>query len=361
MILLKQIVCLSHTPWSACPGRTQQLMTRLTGFDILFFEPAGEHPSPKGRKVRPNVVVYQLPKGNLLSMQFKFIARHDQRRIAAYIEKIMTRHRFHEPLLWCTSPTQVHQLNLLPHRGLVYDCHRYWSRLPLEWEGTLASAAEVCFVASDGLADRLSTCSGNVALLPNGNNYPMFRREITDIPSELTDLAGKPVLGYVGTLHADLDVTPLMMAASHHPEWTFLLIGPVKNSAYLHKLERYKNIRILGMRPPVDLPDYLNCCKVCFHLLRRSHEDSDVIPSRIYEYMAAGKSIVSMFWPRQMQEFPDIIRPARTPEIFVEQCDAALQEDINATLRRRMDYGAAAAWDARAEEVIRILEVNGLR
>lgn len=358
---MQQIVCLSHTPWSACPTRTQHLMTRLSGAEILFFEPPAPQSDGKGRKVRPNIMVYQLPTPISFAAQVRPIRLHNRKMIAAFIEKTMQRHHFRQPLLWCTTPQDVQLLGRLAHRGLVYDCQRYWSNLPLEWEGSLAAAAEVCFVASEGLADRLSTCSSNIVLLPNGNNFPLFRRETLDIPPEAVDLKHSRTLGYVGTLHADLDVTPLLMAAHIHPEWTFLLIGRVENSNYLHKLRRYNNIRILGQRPPVEIPDYLGCCDVCFHLLRRSHEDSDVIPSRIYEYLSAGKKVVSMLWPRQIQEFPDVVRPARTAEIFVEQCAAALLEDPSPSLRRRRDYGAASAWDKRAEEVIRVLEINGLR
>ena len=357
---MKQIVCLSYTPWSSRPTRTQQLISRLTGADILFFEPPGPNPDTKGRKVRPNVMIYQLPKLVNLASTTKPIANYNRRKIASYIEKTMSRHRFREPLLWCTTPENVHQLDYLAYRGLVYDCHRYWSELPVEWEGELAAAADVCFVASEGLEDRLSTCNQNIALLPNGVNFPLFRREISDVPAELADLTGKPVIGFVGSLRADLDVTPLLLAADEHPEWTILLIGPVEPSAYLPQLEQRNNIRILGQRSLVEIPDYLHCCSVCVHLLRRMELDSDVLPSRIYEYMTAGKPVVTMLWKHQRQEFPDVIRSARTSEEFVNQCEAALKEDPAELQRRRRDYGSAAAWDVRTESVTRILEANAI-
>lgn len=357
---MKQIVCLSHTPWSSHPTRTQQLMSRLAGTDVLFFEPPGPKPDNKGRKVRPNVMVYQLPKMIDLASNTTLVGRHNRRRIAACIEKAMSRHRFREPLLWCTTPENIHQLDYLAYRGLVYDCHRYWSNLPVAWEGELAAAADVCFAASDGLVDRLAPCNENIALLPNGVNYPLFCRELVDTPPELTDLADKPALGFIGSLRADLDVAPLLLAADRHPEWTFLLVGPAEPSAYLPQLEERENIRLVGKRPLVELPDYLSCCRVCFHLLRARNEDSDVIPARIYEYLTAGKPVVSMLWKHQREEFPDVIRPARTAEEFVTQCEAALAEDPAELLRRRRDYGAAAAWDTRAQDVARILEANGL-
>lgn len=357
---MKQIVCLSHTPWSSTPSRTQQLMTRLSGTDILFFEPPGPKLDSKGRKVRPNVMVYQLPKLVDFASNTKPVARYNRRKIASYIEKTMARHRFREPLLWCTTPENIHQLDYLAYRGLVYDCHRYWSELPIDWEGDLANAADVCFAASEGLVDRLAPCNENIALLPNGVNFPLFRREALDVPAELDDLAGQPVIGYVGTLRVGLDVSPLLLAAETHPDWTILLVGPVEPSTYLPQLEQFENIRILGKRALVDLPDYLGCCSVCVQLLNRLDEDSDIIPARIYEYLSAGKPVVSMLWKHQRQEFPDVIRSARTAEEFVSQCEAALSEDPEELLRRRRDYGAAAAWDARAEKVLRILDANAL-
>lgn len=347
-------------PWSSRPTRTQQLLTRLSGADILFFEPPGAKPDSKGRKVRPNIMVYQLPKLINLASNAPAVARYNRRRLASCIEKTMARHRFREPLLWCTTPENVHQLDYLAYRGLVYDCHRYWSELPVAWEGELAAAADVCFVASEGLEDRLSPCNQNLVLLPNGVNFPLFRRDNLDTPAELADLAGKPVLGYVGSLRPDLDVSPLLACADAHPEWTIVLIGPVERSAYLPQLEQRENIRILGKRPLVDIPDYLNCCTACLHLLRAHEEDSDVLPARIYEYLTAGKPVVSMLWKHQREEFPDVIHAARSAEEFVRACEAAVAEDPAELLRRRRDYGAASAWDARAGEAMRVLETNGI-
>lgn len=37
---MKQIICLSEEPWSASPGRTQQLVSRLKNTQVLYFSPA---------------------------------------------------------------------------------------------------------------------------------------------------------------------------------------------------------------------------------------------------------------------------------------------------------------------------------
>ena len=215
------------------------------------------------------------------------------------------------------------------------------------------------FAASPGLVDRLSPCNSNIALLPNGVNYPMFARTGLDVPPELRDIRG-PVLGWVGGLTPDLDLAPVEYAAGEHPDWTFVLVGRVGENPRLGYLEELGNVRLTGRHPMVDIPDYVGRFDVCLDLRRRRHEDSDVTPRRIYEYLSTGKPIVSLLSPDQVEEFPDVIYGAHTLEEYCRMCERALTEDPAWVSPRRRDYGAAAAWSRRAEEVRRILKAIGL-
>lgn len=178
---MKQIVCLSNEAWSHSPGRTQQLITRLKHTQVLFFSPSSSWREirfrAKGRAVKPNITVYPLPP-LLLPADERYgpLFRLEQLRLARFIAGRMEEHRFRSPLLWCACPEQVHLLDRLDYDGLIYDCDREWDDLPPAWEGSLASAADVVFAASPELAERLSPCSGNIALLPNGVTYPLFSR-----------------------------------------------------------------------------------------------------------------------------------------------------------------------------------------
>ena len=58
---MKQILCLSCTPWRTIPTRTQQLMIRLKDAQVLFFEPPGRRWKDPGRNMRPDLTVYTLP------------------------------------------------------------------------------------------------------------------------------------------------------------------------------------------------------------------------------------------------------------------------------------------------------------
>jgi len=210
---LKQILCISNQPWSSSPGRTQQLLSRLRDTQILYFSPPAGRTDrawrENGRKVRPNVTVYTLPPLLLgVGEQYGPLFRAEHRRQSSFVREKAARHRFHSPLLWVTAPEHVHMLDDLSYDGLVYDCDREWDELPPHWEGTLAHAADVVFTASPMLSERLSPCSANIALLPNGVNYPLFSRQNGPPVRDILPYADGPVFGWAGTITPELELSP---------------------------------------------------------------------------------------------------------------------------------------------------------
>lgn len=356
---MKQYIVLSHSPWSSTPSRIQQLVTRIGDAEILFFQPAQSNDDRSyknaGKLVRPNITLYTLPPDGPLRRRISFLKDHSVRGQAVFVEKKARRHGFRHPVLWLTAPDQLPFLERLSFKRLIYDCDRFWPSALDEQESELACTADVIFAASPLLKRRLSPCSSNIALIPNGVNYPMFERGDHPVPSDLAGLL-TPVLGWVGAVDHTLDLSPVQAIARCHPEWTVALVGPVEDCPAVRRLATYSNVAFLGVRSMVDLPDYLTHFQVLLHLRRQGEENSDVIPSRIYEYLSTGRPIVSLLFPDEVEEFPDVIYGAHDPTEFVHLCEKALLEDPGWVARRRRDYGAAAAWSGRAENVRSILD-----
>lgn len=356
------IVCLASAPWQSIPTRTQQLMTRMKGVEVLFFEPpaakgSSDYEKP-GRKVRPGVTVYTLPPVWRAAPRQRWRFAHNQRKVGDFIQDVLRKRRVREPLLWCTTPENVHLLDVIPYGSLVYDCDRYWTGLPLTWESDLALNADVVFAASGGLVDRLTPCNPNVALVPNGCNYPMFTREDIEMPVCLQGITG-PVLGYAGTLWADLDYDPIFTCAAAHPDWRFLLLGRQEESAGLRRLRGMEQVILADRHPLIEVPDYVHHWDVCLDL-RRTGVASDVSSARVFEYLAAGKPVVRHSFSGEVEEFPGLVYQSDHPHGFVAACEQAMREDGPWLQGRRRDAGEEAAWDNRSQEVRRILETNVL-
>ena len=362
---MKQILCLAEEPWSSSPGRTQQLISRLREAQILYFSPArgrGDRAfRQKGTKVRPNVTAYTLPPLLLPEeVRYSRLFRADRARLGRFVAEKAARHRFSAPLLWTTSPQHVHLLDCLEYGGLVYDCDREWEGLPPDWEGSLAGAADLVFAASPQLRERLSPCSANIALLPNGVNYPLFSAQTASPrPDPLPGVSG-PVLGRAGTLWADLDLSPLLAAALERPDWTFLLLGRAEDNPLLPRLRRLPNVILPGPRPLSQVPDWLYRCDVLVDFLRLDRPYDDVIPSRLYEALSTGKPVVSMLWPDQVEQFPDVVYSAHSDREFIRCCQHAMGEARNFASLRRQAHASAAAWSNRAGQAARILATAGL-
>lgn len=362
---MKQIICLSNEGWSATPGRTQQLITRLRDAQVLYCSPAASlwdrSWRQPGREVRPGVTLFTLPPVLVRDEQLGGLFRRGQRKLGRFIQERADSRRFQDPLLWTSNPAHVHLLDELEYGALVYDCDRAWDGLPGHWEGSLAHSADVVFAASGELRDRLSPCSANIALVPNGVNYPLFAGETNARKRDPLPRLRPPVLGWAGTIHADLDLSPLVYAARVRPDWSFLLLGDWdRNNRWLGRLRRFPNVVMKSACPLLEVPDYLDKCDVLLNFLRASRPYSDVVPPRIFEYLSTGKPVVTMLWPDQVELFPDVIYAAHDAQALVDLCAQALEEDRGWVRERRRGYGRGAAWSARGAEVERILTTAGL-
>ena len=187
----------------------------------------------------------------------------------------------------------------------------------------------------------------------------MFSRQEAELPGDLASIP-RPILGWAGTIRRDLDLSPLLRAAADLPRCSFVLVGRTEGSAQLRRLSTFPNVHLLGPKAPVDLPDYLCRFDVCLNLLSGREQPTDIVPSRIYEYLSTGNPIVSMVGSGQIEHFPDVIYGAHTAREFSQLCASALTEVGSWTRCRRRNYGAAAAWSVRADEVCRILDAIGL-
>ena len=357
---MKQILCLAHAPWRARPDRTQQLLARLGDAQILFFEPAPRKGAPmpeQGRRVRAHITVYTLPAALPYPDETSVLQRRRLDKATDFIQQVMEKHHFREPVLWCSSPLHAQFLDKLAYRGVVYDCHYFWNEEFLDWESDLTSHSEVVFAASFGLIKRLSPCNDNIALLPNGVNPLLFQQKQRNIPPELVGLPGQRVLGRLGSVTGQLDLEPLLYAADHRPEWTFVLMGRVTKPA-AEQLRGRNNIVLTGAVNPLDVPDYLYRCDLLFDLMRFDRP-GDVVPIRVYEYLATGRRIVTVVDPDVLETIPELVSTAYDGPGFLRRCKAAFGEDPGLPRRRRA-MAKDSSWTARAAQVSDILEVAGL-
>lgn len=383
---MSNIVCLSTANWHPFPTRKQQVMSRLAGHGVLYFEPPVSRLAPlkdpqaaarlrgwKGGEeaVSDRITVYPTPPVWPFYNKYRQANRINQRAQARYIRRVMRERGVENPLLWCYSPTAADILDHIPHKGLVYDCvdrHSGYGGLMNPdvvdgMERDLAQRADVVFATARGLYDTLKTYNENTFLVPNGANFELFNRaqDGTDLPfpDELFNIKN-PILGFVGMFQSCIDYELLLSAAAARPGWSFVLIGKPLPGVDVSELEKQPNIHLLGLKPHKELPRYMARFDVCLNLFRAGALSRDVSPLKFYEYLATGKPIVSTPQPEQVGDYADAVYIAGTPDAFLAACEQALAERNPWMKKQRVAYGRAASWDARVAEMTGILTERGL-
>jgi glycosyltransferase involved in cell wall biosynthesis len=156
-------------------------------------------------------------------------------------------------------------------------------------------------------------------------------------------------IGYVGALNFWFDTESVRLAALAHPEWRFLLIGPV-GSRKLDVLRSIPNIFFRGEVPYADLSSHLSQVDVAIIPFLDSPLTMATNPIKLYEYFACGLPVVSTRLP-EVEQFPDLVYFADSPEQFSGQIEVALREKDPALRARRICIAKRESWLARCMQL----------
>ncbi|MGH7268746.1 MAG: glycosyltransferase [Candidatus Rokuibacteriota bacterium] len=185
----------------------------------------------------------------------------------------------------------------------------------VECEARLISRVDQVFVLSPALLEKKGHLNPATMWVPNGVDYAAY---VTphDEPDDLRSVPS-PRIGYVGVIKDQLDVPLLIALARRHTEWSFVLVGPRgmlrHSAALLETLLGLPNVYWLGAKPLAALPAYVQHLDVCMLIYRVDGYTKFVYPLKLHAYLASGRPVVGA--PiRTLEDFPEAVRLARTPE-----------------------------------------------
>jgi glycosyltransferase involved in cell wall biosynthesis len=287
--------------------------------------------------------------------------------------------RLRDPLVWTYLPndTTLDLIRAFAPRGLVYYCVADFTQLTpsaerlREVERELIAMSDAVFTNCSALANVFAPTNPHVHVFPFGVNLDAFPLEeakdatansqsAVDAASSDPDLSRlpKPIIGYVGGMHRHVDFELIKQMAAARPRWSWVCIGALQ--ADTTGLAQIPNVHLLGQKPHDKLAAYIRQFDVCIVPYVNSVYTETVVPTKINEYLALGKPIVSTDLPT-VCEFNEehnvlITAPART-ESFLRGIERALLlPKDHATILHRRRVAELAEWGARLEAMSRIVE-----
>ena len=363
------VVCFSNLDWSYLRYRKQHLMERIARHTpVVYVNPPRahkwRHPERWGAITTPGagVRVYEPPvfPGIRASERIRHL---NYRVIAAALDRMMgpdTR-----PVLWIYSPHAARFTELLSPDVVVYDMADDYSvptgsavrdedearelRTLDVLERRLLHRADVVFCVSEPLRDKATAAGArNVWLLPNGCDIELY----ADAPTTPRRPA-RAVIGYVGTVAPRFDVELVQALARLRPDWLFEMIGPV--SPLVTVGSSPPNLVWRGEVAYAEVPARIKSFDACILPLREIDYSYRSSPIQVFDYLAAGKPVVSS--PvAQFEAWPALVSIARGTQGFAAALDEALRLDSVEKQEQRRHFARQQSWDVRVSTALAVID-----
>jgi GT2 family glycosyltransferase len=239
---------------------------------------------------------------------------------------------------------------------IVYDCmddHSGFSTNDepmLREERALAAGADLVIVTARALDEKQRLVNPNCVLVPNAADFDHFAVTTAPVPAELAGIKA-PIVGYYGAIADWFDSGLVAAVARARPDWSLVLIG----STFLADLSPFdglRNVHLLGERPYASLPAYLHAFDVALIPFKITPLTESTNPVKFYEYLSAGKPVVSVALPELVAVADDrLVRFGANARDFVHQIELGLTENAPELVEARKEFARRNTWEQRYARV----------
>jgi len=266
-------------------------------------------------------------------------------------------------ILWFYYPQYNYILKFFKDSLVVFDIMDDYTALArstwiiLERERELLKQSDYTFTGTYALFFSRKKYTKNIEFVPCGVEFDHFH-QAADASLPVADEMlrfRRPVIGYIGHVGKDrIDSEILEYLAQSHPEWSIILIGPIE----LHKksISHFKNLYLLGPRNYEDLPKYLKSFDICIIPFLLNPLTRSINPTKLLEYLAAGKPVVSTAIPDVERFYGEIVKIGKDKVEFEREINNLLSSDSNDLVQRGITFAKEKSWEGMTEKFIDIIE-----
>jgi glycosyltransferase involved in cell wall biosynthesis len=227
-----------------------------------------------------------------------------------------------------------------------------------ESEALLLARVDQVFIHSRSLFEKKGHLNPHTRFVPNGVDYHAYATPVAE-PEDLVTIP-HPRIGYTGVLKRQLDWPLIFSLVQHHPELSFIFVGPhspdPKTLANIAELTQRPNVYFLGPKSVDDLAAYPQHFDVCIMPYIADAYTKYINPLKLHEYLASGRPVVGTEI-RPLYEFVDMVALANTPEEWSTAISNALDSELNTVEHRirRQTVARKHDWDKLVEEIAKTM------
>lgn len=283
------------------------------------------------------------------------------------IKLLSKRLNFESPWLWTYNPLTTLLINARLFSKIIYHCVDDISAQPgmpsqliQLSERELVSVSDIVFTTSPKLQAKCEKLNPNTHYFSNVADFKHFSRALDpeiEIPSEILGLP-RPRLGFIGAISAyKINFDLLKSIAKARPDWSLILVGDVGEGdpeTDVASLRKIPNIHLLGGRDYGELPAYLKGFDVALLPNRLNDYTNAMFPMKFFEYLAAGKPVVSVDLPA-LRDYSEVFTVADEPEAFISATKRYILEDDHTAVEKRQSTARQNTYARRTESMVHLI------
>jgi glycosyltransferase involved in cell wall biosynthesis len=373
-----EIVYFAVNRWDSIVQREQLLIIGLSKtYRILFIDPplsfltiVSGRIQGKGwrfksslQKINEKLLVYTPPAFPPFSQYFHWLNSFHASLLVLLTKRLLKKLSFKDFILGIARPFLSPVIKKLHPILSYYDCPddylefsglRADKELLRKSEEELLKTVDIIFCSSKGLKETKGAINESCFLIPNGVDLGLFRNEQLDeeIPSDIEKIKG-PILGYIGVIGERLDFNVLIDLARARQDWSIVMIGPLTSKRFSSIMKGVTNIYWLGEKGYKELPKYLRIFDVCLIPFKVDEFTKMIYPTKLHQYLAAGKPIVSSHLP-DLEPFSSWVEFYSDVEEMEMKIEKSLKEDSERKAFERRKVASENTWDQRVESMVQI-------
>jgi glycosyltransferase involved in cell wall biosynthesis len=364
------IVVFSSIPWGFLWQRPQHIASNLAkkGHNVIYFENPVYVSSAASfqqrikkksfldvKQINPNltvITIYAPPfRGKLSSFKnrlTKFYFEYSLKKLAFKADVALIYCLDFVPLLKTLNSMNVKVAFDFVDDLLSFPEYAYTKFERMQTE--LLQTASVVFATSEILCKISSVYNNRSIYLPNAMDFNHFNPAATQqVNPELSTLS-HPLIGYIGAFSNWVDDELVFKLAEKHPEYNVVLVGPIYSGK--ERFLKYSNIIMLGTKSYEQLPSYLSNMDVCLIPFKINSITLAANPIKMYEYLAAGKPVVSTNLPEVQSNASEVVYIGQNQEDFISKVEQAVNEPKDESIiQRRMNFARENSWENRVNQI----------